>query len=93
MIGIMGDMKKIYMFEPWFFMFLGIFHLHRIWGLVDRSSYAEFWINVMESQGLFYFAFMGILTVFCVLGIVTFFKRLRHNYWWRWIPDWSLGMI
>ena len=78
-------MKKIYKFEPWFFMFFGIFHLHRIWGLVDRNSYATFWINVMESKGLFYFVLMGILTVLCVLGIITFFKNSRHNYWWRWI--------
>lgn len=59
--------------------------LHRIWGLVDRNSYAEFWINVMESKDLFYFALMGILSVLCVLGIITFFKNLRYNCWWRWI--------
>lgn len=78
-------MKKIYIYEPWFFIFFGVFHLHRIWGLVDRASYAAFWLNVMESKGIFYFVLMGILTVFCVLGIVTFFKNLCHNYWWRWI--------
>lgn len=78
-------MKKIYIYEPWFFIFFGVFHLHRIWGLVDRESYAAFWLNVMESKGIIYFALMGILTVLCVLGIVTFFRNLRHNYWWRWI--------
>lgn len=52
---------------------------------MDRSSYAKFWINVMESRGLFYFVLMGILSEFCVLGIITFFKNLRCNYWWRWI--------
>ena len=25
-------MKKIYAWEPWFFMFFGVFHLHRIVG-------------------------------------------------------------
>jgi len=25
-----GKMKKIYSYEPYFFMFFGIFHLHRI---------------------------------------------------------------
>ena len=25
-------MKKIYAWEPWFFIFFGIFHLHRIRG-------------------------------------------------------------
>ena len=39
----------------------------------------------MESKGLFYFALMGILAVFCVLGIVTFFRNRHNNYWWRWI--------
>lgn len=33
-------------------MFFGLFHLHRIWGLVDRNSYADFWIGVLESRGL-----------------------------------------
>lgn len=76
-------MKEIYSYEPWFFIFFGLFHLHRIWGLVDRDAYATFWINVMERKGIFYFGLMGILTVLCVLGIITFFKNLRYNYWWR----------
>lgn len=78
-------MKKIYGYEPWFFIFFGIFHLHRIWGLVDRQSYAAFWMNVMESKGIFYFFLMGILAALCVMGIVTFFRNLHHNAWWRWI--------
>lgn len=43
-------MKKIYSYEPYFFIFFGIFHLHRIWGLVDREDYATFWINVYGKQ-------------------------------------------
>ena len=78
-------MKKIYCFEPWFFLFFGIFHLHRIWGLIDRESYAAFWIRVMESKGMFYFVLMGILAALCVLGIITFFRNIHCNYWWRWI--------
>ena len=34
--------EKIEKFEPWFFMFFGVFHFHRIWGLLDRKSYADF---------------------------------------------------
>lgn len=56
-------MKKIYNYEPWFFIFFGILHLHRIWGLVDRETYATFWINVMENKGVFYFVLMGIMAV------------------------------
>ena len=78
-------MKKIYSFEPWFFIFFGVFHLHRIWALFDRVSYASFWINIMEEKGLLYFLLMGILSVFCILGIVVFFKNLGQNFWWRWI--------
>ena len=78
-------MKKIYSFEPWFFIFFGVFHLHRIWALFDRVSYASFWINIMEEKGLLYFLLMGILSIFCILGIVVFFKNLGHNFWWRWI--------
>lgn len=33
------------------FHIFGLFHLHRIWGLADRDSYATFWINVMERKG------------------------------------------
>lgn len=60
--------KKIYFFEQFFFMFFGMFHLHRIWGLVDRIAYADFWMNVMEQKGWFYFGLMSVLATFCVLG-------------------------
>ena len=78
-------MKKIYRWEPWFFLFFGIFHLHRIWALIDKESYASFWLGVMKSKGLIYFLLMGILSVLCILGIVTFFRERGKNYWWRWI--------
>lgn len=82
-----GDgMKKIEIYEPWFFLFFGLFHLHRIWGLIDRDSYADFWIGILENRGAFYYLLMGILAVPCVLGIITFFKNLNRNYWWRLCP-------
>lgn len=77
--------KKILAWEPWFFMAFGLFHLHRIWGLIDRNSYAGFWISVLENKGLFYFVLMGILAVLCILGIITFVQNRHNNYWWRWI--------
>lgn len=77
--------KKVSAWEPWFFMVFGLFHLHRIWALIDRNSYAGFWINVLESRGLLYFILMGILSFLCVLGIITFARNRRNNYWWRWI--------
>ncbi len=66
-------------------MAFGIFHLHRIWGLIDRNSYAEFWIGLLNNKGAFYFLLMGVLSALCILGIVTFIKNLQRNYWWRWI--------
>jgi len=44
--------SKIYFYEPWFFILFGIFHMHRIWGIIDRKSYADFWINTMNEKGL-----------------------------------------
>ncbi len=78
-------MKRIYAFEPWFFLFFGVFHLHRIWGLINRESYADFWLDTMENKGFVYFALMIILTSLCVLGIIVFFKNKENNYLWRWI--------
>ena len=71
-------MKRIYAFEPWFFLFFGVFHLHRIWGLIDRESYADFWLDTMENKGFVYFALMIILTSLCVLGIIVFFKNKEN---------------
>lgn len=78
-------MKKIETYEPYFFIFFGLFHLHRIWGLIDRISYANFWLDVLDQKGPIYFFLIGILSVLCILGIFTFFKCLSNNYWWRWI--------
>ena len=86
-------MKKIYAWEPWFFMFFGLFHLHRIWGLVDRASYADFWLGILESKGVIYFVLMGILAFLCVCGIVVFCKNVKNNYWWRWIYIFGGGYL
>lgn len=77
--------KKIYAWEPYFFMFFGLFHLHRIWGLIDRKSYANFWVGLMESKGIMYFVVMILLASLCIVGIITFCKNQGKNYWWRWI--------
>ena len=78
-------MKKIYFWEPWFFLFFGLFHLHRIWALIDRTSYAAFWLEIMENRGVVYFTIMGVLAVLCILGIITFIRERKHNYLWRWV--------
>lgn len=86
-------MRKIEIYEPYFFIFFGLFHLHRIWGIIDRNSYADFWIRVLNEQGLFYYILMGSLVILCVLGIITFIKNLRKNYWWRWIYIFGGGYV
>ena len=87
------DMKRVLFFEPWFFPFFGVFHLHRIWGLIDRHSYARFWLEVMESRNLFYYFLMGFLSILCIFGIVTFFQNRGNNYWWRWIYLFGGGYV
>lgn len=86
-------MKKVFFFEPWFFLFFGFFHLHRIWGLIDRHGYAQFWLGVMESQNLFYYVLMGLLGTLCVLGVLTFFQNRGNNYWWRWVYLFGGGYV
>ena len=86
-------MKRTEAFEPWVFIFFGVFHLHRIWGLVDRKSYADFWLGVMENRGAFYYVLMGILVGLCIAGIVTFFKNMHNNFWWRWIYIFCGGYV
>lgn len=78
-------MKTIKTYEPWFFLFFGVFHLHRIWGLIDRESYSDFWIGILEQKGLLYYSIMCVLAGLCILGVITFFKNIHNNYWWRWI--------
>jgi len=80
-----NNLKRIYAWEPWFYIFFGLFHMHRIWALVDRSSYASFWMGIMKDKGAAYFIIMGILAALCVLGIVTFIRERKRNYFWRWI--------
>lgn len=77
--------KKIEWGESWFFIIFGLFHIHRIWGLIDRTNYANFWMGLLETRGVIYFIIMGILALLCILGIITFIKNRRSNYWWRWI--------
>ena len=78
-------MKRIYSWKPWFLIFFGLFHMHRIWALIDRETYASFWMRIMENKGLPYFLIMGILAGLCIVGIITFFRERKANYAWRWI--------
>lgn len=89
----MNKKSHIYWFEPVVFLFFGLFHIHRIWGLIDRVGYADFWFSIMKNRGVLYFLLMGILSVLCVLGIVVFIKNIGKNYWWRWIYIFGGGYV
>ena len=78
-------MKRIYFWEPWFFILFGLFHLHRIWALFDREGYASFWLGILDSKGAAYFIISGILAFLCILGIITFVRERRSNFLWRWV--------
>lgn len=67
--------------------------MHRIWGLIDRHSYAQFWLAVLEEKGFFYYTLMGILAILCIFGMMTFFKNINNNYWWRWIYFFGGGYV
>lgn len=90
---MIGMEKHIHAWEPWFFIFFGLFHMHRIWALLDRSSYASFWMGIMDDKGWPYFLIMGILAGLCVLGIVTFIRERKANYLWRWIYIFGGGYV
>ncbi len=74
---------KIAWTEPVFFLAFGLFHLHRIWALTDRTAYAEFWLGVLEEKGILYFGLMGALALLCGAGLFVFVRFQRP--WWRWI--------
>ena len=78
-------MRRIYGWEPWFFLFFGLFHMHRIWAFINRAAYAAFWLEIMTDRGAPYFLIMGLLAGLCVLGVVTFIRERSANYLWRWI--------
>ncbi len=86
-------MRKIALFEPGFFLFFGLFHLHRIWGLFDRKAYASFWLQVMEQRGALYFLLMGVLAALCLVGMIVFFRNWPRNPWWRWIYLFGGGYV
>ena len=76
---------SIHWFEPWFFLLFGLFHLHRVWGLLDRDAYSAFWLGVLEGQGALYFTLMGLLAALCLAGLWAFVRHRREGVWWRWI--------
>ena len=86
-------MKTVKPYEPWFFIFFGFFHLHRVWGLVNRKAYSEFWIQAMVQKGAIYYVLMGLLAIPCIMGIATFIRYPHDRYWWRWMYLFGGGYV
>lgn len=89
----MKEKSKIYLFEPIVFLLFGLFHIHRIWGFIDRTEYANFWLGIMNNRGFLYFLLMSILSVLCLAGIIVFILNIGRNYWWRWVYIFGGGYV
>jgi len=89
----MKEKSKIIWFEPIVFLFFGLLHLYRIWAFIDRSSYSDYWLSLMDNRGWFYFVLMGIMSFLCVAGIVLFIRNKGRNYWWRWFYIFGGGYV
>lgn len=74
-------------------MFFGLFHLHRIWALIDRTGYSDFWLGLLDNQGVLYVLLMGILAILCLGGMIVFIKNKGKRYWWRWIYLFGGGYV
>ena len=85
--------SKIIWFEPIVFIFFGLLHLHRIWGLIDRVGYSDFWLSLMANRNWLYFVLFGVMAVLCIAGIAVFVKNKGNNYWWRWIYIFGGGYV
>ena len=86
-------MREVRPFEPWFFILFGLFHLHRVWGLLDRESYAAFWLGVLTERGVFYWTLMAALGGMCLLALALFFRCFRERCWWRWVYLFGGGYV
>jgi hypothetical protein len=89
----MKEKSKIVWLEPIVFLFFGLLHLHRVWALLDRNSYSDFWLSRMDNRDWLYFTLMGIMTLLCVAGIIIFIKNKGRNYWWRWFYIFGGGYV
>ena len=76
---------QIVWIEPVFFLLFGLFHLHRIWGLLDRTGYASLWTGLLRERGLAYYVLPLALALLCVAGISVLLRRGARGCPWRWL--------
>jgi uncharacterized membrane protein len=71
--------------ESLFFLFFGLFHIHRIWAFIDSKTYNTFWLNILDSRGAFLFILGSLLLIMSIIVILYFIKNFKDKKWWRWI--------
>ena len=74
-----------YKIESLFFVFFGLFHIHRIWAFIDVEAYNVFWLNVLKNRNLFFYILGIILVPLAIVAIAFFVKYFKEKKWWRWI--------
>jgi hypothetical protein len=74
-----------YRMESLFFLFFGLFHIHRIWAFIDSKSYNKFWLNILVSRGAFLYIFGSLLLIISIIVILYFIKNFTDKKCWRWI--------
>jgi hypothetical protein len=76
---------NIYKFESIFFLFFGIFHLHRIWAFISPNTYSTFWLSLSNNKNAFAYLLGIIILLLSIFAILTFIINFKNNKWWRWI--------
>ena len=74
-----------YKMESLFFLFFGLFHIHRIWAFIDSNSYNNFWLKLLENRGVSFYILGFLLLLLAVIVIIYFAKNHKNKKWWRWI--------
>ena len=74
-----------YKWESLFFLFFGLFHIHRIWAFIDAQSYNSLWLNILENRNTFFYILGILLIIITVIAILFFIKEYKSKKWWRWI--------
>ncbi len=76
---------NIYKIESLFFLFFGIFHLHRILAFINPKAYNSFWLSILNNKNIFTYSLGIVILLLSIFAIIMFFSNLKNIKWWRWI--------
>ena len=74
-----------YRIEALFFLFSGLFHIHRIWAFIDAKAYNNFWLKIVQNRNVYFYILGIILIIIAIIVIIYFIKYYKEKKWWRWI--------